>query len=184
MGRRLMYFFVTVLFALSSCQTTDEKASAAKKDKQQDIEEIQEANEFLTEVATGVYKEVELSRLALQKASITKVKEFAKNMITDYDKNIAGLKELAGRKNLQIVLQEDDELKGQIKKLSSLEGVAFDKEYIRMMVEDHEEDVEKFNRQVKKGRDIETKAFASGKLNILRHHLDMAKTLYDSIDRS
>jgi putative membrane protein len=52
------------------------------------------------------------------------------------------------------------------------------------MVEDHEEDVEKFNRQVKKGRDIETKAFASGKLNILRHHLDMAKTLYDSIERS
>jgi putative membrane protein len=184
MRSRLVYFVVTTFFALSACLTTDEKASAAKHDKQKDKEEIQEANEFLTEVATGVYKEVELSRLALQKASITKVKEFAKNMITDYDKNIEGLKELAGRKNLQIVLKEDDELKEQIKKLSGLEGVAFDKEYIKMMVKDHEEDVEKFNRQVRKGRDIETKAFASGKLNILRHHLDMAKTLYDSIERS
>ncbi|HEX8334477.1 MAG TPA: DUF4142 domain-containing protein [Segetibacter sp.] len=184
MPKQFIHLFVFIFFALIACQTLDEKASATKNDKQKDIEEMREANEFLTEVATGVYKEVELSRLALQKASITKVREFAKNMITDYDKNIEGLKELAGRKNLQIVLEEDNELKEQIKKLAALEGVAFDREYIKMMVEDHEEDVEKFRKQVQKGRDIETKAFASGKLNILTHHLDMARTLHDSIERS
>jgi putative membrane protein len=76
------------------------------------------------------------------------------------------------------------ELQEQLNKLSKLEGLAFDKEYIKMMVDDHVEDVKKFKIQGEHGRDIETKAFASGKLTILTHHLDMAKTLHDSMERS
>lgn len=170
--------------AMVGCQSADKKAAAAKKISKGNIEKAKEANDFLIEAAKGVYKEVELSRLAQQKASITKVREFAKNLVADYDKNIDGLKELAKRKKINIILSADEELHHQIEKLSKLRGLDFDKEYIKLMVKDHEEDIQKFRKQVKNGKDIETKAFASGKLNILTHHLDMARTLHDSMIKS
>ena len=178
-----LYILCFCVFAMS-CQSLDEKATAKKEELRTDNEKIKEASDFLTVVAKGVYKDVELSRLAVQKASLVKVREFAKNMMTDYDKNIDGLLELAQRKNIELTMAETPELTEQFNKLKALEGIEFDKEYIKMMVKDHEEDVEKFRSEVEKGRDIEVKAFAAGKLSIITHHLDMAKTLHDSMTKS
>jgi putative membrane protein len=182
--RKGFIYIILGCVLLSSCKSSAEKKSAAMLYKQQNAEKIKEADVFLTEVATGVYREVEISRLALQKASLTKVREFARNMISDYDKNIKGLQDLANRKNITLSLYGDAVLKEQLNILTKLEGIAFDREYIKMMVEDHIEDVRKFKIQGEHGKDIETKAFASGKLTILRHHLDMARTLHDSMEKS
>ena len=176
-----MFYCCFIFFTLNACSTLDEKDSANKQEKQNEIEKIKEANSFLKDVATGVYQEVELSRLAMEKASLTKVKEFAKNVVSDYDNNLSGLRELAARKKITIRLTGSDELQSRVKNLSALQGVAFDKEYIKMMVTDHEQDVQKFRDEAERGKDIETKAFAAGKLSILIHHLDMAKTLHDSM---
>jgi putative membrane protein len=45
------------------------------------------------------------------------------------------------------------------------------------MVEDHEEDIRKFEDAAKNGRDPDIRAFAAKTLPVLRKHLDAAKKI-------
>ena len=60
--------------------------------------------------------------------------------------------------------------------LLKLSGEAFDCEYARDMVKDHEKDVAEFQAATKL-RDPEVKGFATQTLPTLQEHLEMAKGL-------
>jgi putative membrane protein len=51
----------------------------------------------------------------------------------------------------------------------------FDKDYINMMVKDHEKDLAAFQAEAKDGSDPDVKAFASKTSSVIRKHLDMVK---------
>lgn len=175
--------FLWILLIGVACQSEQQQAERKKTEKISAAEKSKEANIFITEVASAIYRELELSRLALSRASTIKVQEFAKNTISDYSNNIEALKSLAERKGIKILLAETEKINQQKKQLNSLKGLTFDKAYIEMMINDYETDVKKFTEEVNNGKDIETKAFATGKLSILTHHLDMAKILRDSMNQ-
>jgi putative membrane protein len=59
-------------------------------------------------------------------------------------------------------------------RLSKLPGDEFDREYMRLMVEDHKETLEKFQRQADKGKDHDVKKFAREHVPILKKHLELA----------
>ena len=61
-------------------------------------------------------------------------------------------------------------------KLTKLSGAEFDREYMETMVDDHKEDIEKFQTQADKGKDPELKKFASENLPILKKHLELAQS--------
>jgi putative membrane protein len=48
---------------------------------------------------------------------------------------------------------------------------------MKMMVDDHQEDVDKFEKCSKDGQDADLKAFATKTLPVLRAHLDSAKAI-------
>ena len=58
-----------------------------------------------------------------------------------------------------------------------MQGAAFDREYARMMVKDHEEDVALFRKEAQSGKDADLKAYAQKTLPTLEEHLQMAKQL-------
>ncbi len=64
-----------------------------------------------------------------------------------------------------------------VDELKTKKGADFDKAYISMMVQDHEEDIRKFEQASQNAKDADTKAFASKTLPILRQHLEMAKSI-------
>ena len=68
-----------------------------------------------------------------------------------------------------------------IKKLSEKSGKEFDRDYMSMMVKDHQDDVDKFEKMSKDGNDADLKAFATKTLPILRAHLDSAKAINDAL---
>lgn len=70
---------------------------------------------------------------------------------------------------------------GSMKKLETLSGTDFDREFVRMAVTDHEKDVKEFEKQAQKGDDADIKAFAQKTAPTLREHLQQAKTLQSQV---
>jgi predicted outer membrane protein len=58
-----------------------------------------------------------------------------------------------------------------------LSGAAFDRAYMRDMVQDHTQDVGEFDRESNNGKDPQVKDWAGQKLPTLREHLTMAKDI-------
>ena len=126
--------------------------------------------DFMHEAAQGGMAEVEMGKLASQKAQNPEVKKFGQMMVTDHTKANEELKGIATKKSVPLPADIGTH-KSSMDKLSSLSGAEFDKAYVQMMVEDHEKDVAAFQRQADSGTDPEVKAFAAKTLPTLKKHL-------------
>ena len=133
-------------------------------------------SKFMEEAAQGGYAEVEMGRLAVQKALDPEVKKFGQMMIDDHTKANADLKTIAGNKKMTLP-PDMGKAKEIYDKLKGLSGADFDKAYVDAMVEDHETDVSAFQKQADNGSDPEVKAFASKTLPLLKKHLDTIKAI-------
>lgn len=134
-------------------------------------------NAFLTEAAQGGMAEVELGKLASQKAQNAEVKKFGQMMVTDHTAANNELKTLAGKKNVTVPTDIGAKHKSDMDSMSKLSGAEFDKEYVEMMVDDHEEDVSKFQKQADSATDPDVKAFAMKTLPTLKKHLEAIKAI-------
>jgi putative membrane protein len=132
---------------------------------------------FVKEAALGGMAEVELGKLATQKAASEAVKQFGQKMVDDHTKANDQLKEVASKENITIPDSLDSKHQSRIEKLSKLSGPEFDKAYIKDQVKDHKEDVSEFKNEANAGSDPNVKQFASNTLPILEQHLTMAKDL-------
>ena len=130
---------------------------------------------FVMEAAKGGMAEVELGRLATEKASNADVKQFGQRMVDDHGKANDELKSLASQKNVTLPTELDAKSKATQERLSKLSGDAFDKAYMTEMVNDHNKDVGEFSRASKTAKDADVKSFAEKTLPTLQDHQKMAK---------
>lgn len=135
---------------------------------------------FLKDAAQGGLLEVELGKLAAQKASRDDVKQFGQTMVDDHTKANDQLKQVASKENVSIPDALDSKHQSRLDKLSKLSGGDFDKAYIKDQLKDHQTDVREFSTEAQSGTDPNIKAFASSTLPVLQHHLEMVKGLNKS----
>jgi len=139
---------------------------------------------FVLEAAQGGMAEVELGRLAVQKASNARVKQFGQRMVTDHGKANDELKSLAMDKKITIPAELDAKHKATRDRLAKLSGSAFDHAYIQEMVTDHQKDVADFRKESESGRDVAVKAFAAKTLPTLEEHMKMVQDVSESLGHS
>ena len=151
----------------TSSKSTDTKSSSKLSS---------DDSNFVKEAAQGGMMEVELGKIAQEKAASEKVKEFGKRMEQDHSKANDELKKLASDKGVQLSTALDSKHKSKVDKLSKMSGADFDKRYMSDMVSDHKEDIKKFQKEADKGKDAELKQFASQKLPTLKEHLQLAES--------
>lgn len=132
---------------------------------------------FAQKAATGGQAEVALGQLAQQKASSPRVKEFAQRMVADHTNANQQLQQIASKKDLDMPTMVPTEAQEEQDKLSKLSGKAFDKEYIRYEVQDHQQDVQDFQKAQNEVSDPDLKQFASQTLPIIEQHLKMAQQI-------
>ncbi|PWT92054.1 MAG: DUF305 domain-containing protein [Blastocatellia bacterium] len=130
--------------------------------------------DFVNEAAQGGMAEVELGRLAAQKGLSPDVKRFGQRMVTDHSNANTELKQLATRKAITLPTTVSTEQKDELTKLSKLSGAEFDREYMSLMVEDHDKDVAAFQSQAQGASDADIKAWAAKTLPVLKEHQNMA----------
>lgn len=130
---------------------------------------------FVTEAAQGGMAEVELGKLAAEKAGDADVKKFGQHMVDDHSKANEELMSIAAAKNITLPSGLDAKDKALHNRLSKLSGAAFDRAYMSAMVNDHVKDVNAFKREASAGKDADVKAFAAKTLPTLQDHLMMAR---------
>ena len=128
-------------------------------------------HEFYEEAAQGGMAEVELGKLAQQKATSPEVKAFGAMMVKDHSAANEKLKALAAKKGVTLPTKPGIEHTATKAKLEVLSGETFDKSYVKGMVDDHQDDIEEFEEEAKDGKDADARAFATATLPTLRTHL-------------
>jgi putative membrane protein len=136
---------------------------------------------FATEAAQGGMLEMQLGELAVQNADSQEVKDFGQMMVDDHGKANQKLTELAEQKNLQLPQELSSEGQQHQQELRQLSGTEFDREYINLMIEDHQQDVASFQEQVQSGQDSDLVAFAGETLPVLQRHLDKAQQVQQQV---
>lgn len=155
----------------------DTKADVAKKDSAVVAVDKDDAK-FAVDAANGGMAEVEMGKLAQEKAVNAKVKDFATMMVNDHSKINDELKALASSKGITLPGVLDQKEQDAKDKLSGKSGANFDKAYVSMMIDDHKSDIKDFENAAKDLKDPDLKAFALKTLPILNKHLETIEKIH------
>ena len=158
----------------SSMKKDPVKQDSMKKDSSSTIGSSDK--KFIMETAQGGMMEVELAKLAVEKASNDEVKQYAQRLVDDHTKANDELTQLASQKGVVIPHDEKAMMKGK-DKLSKLSGADFDREFMSMMIKDHTKEVKEFEDVSAKAKDTDVKDWAAKTLPTLREHLQMARDI-------
>jgi len=118
---------------------------------------------FMMNAAKGGMMEVEWGKLAAQNGQNADVKKFGNRMVTDHSKANSELMALAKEEGVTLPAAKAP---GKWKS---------DKDYMDMMVKDHQADLAEFQKQAQSGTDSDLKAFAAKYSKVVQQHLDLAK---------
>ena len=130
---------------------------------------------FVTKLAGVAMAEVELGKLAKDKASSREVKAFANRMIDEHTKAGNELKGIAQRKNITWPAALPPDAVALKDKLSKLSGAAFDRAYIDAMVMGHTEVLAEVKTEAQSGSDPDVKAWAAKASSTVQAHLTHAQ---------
>lgn len=169
----------------NSTETTSSDTTVVQDSNMQaGANEMQRQNqrdeEFAMKAAEGGMMEVMMGELAQKNGASGEVKDFGKMMVTDHSKANDELKALAAQKNINLPSTLGNEKQDKYNDLAKKTGKDFDKDYIDLMVKDHEHDIDEFQEEADKGNDPDIKAFAAKTLPTLQHHYDRIKQIRDA----
>ncbi|HZI84603.1 MAG TPA: DUF4142 domain-containing protein [Casimicrobiaceae bacterium] len=131
---------------------------------------------FIEKAAQGGVAEVQMGKLAAEKAQSAEVKQFGERMVKDHSAANDKLTHIATQKGVTAASDMDASSKREYDKLSKLSGAKFDQEYMKSMVSDHAKDVKEFQSESKSAKDPDVKTFVQSTLPTLEEHLKLAKT--------
>ena len=132
---------------------------------------------FYKNAAEAGISEVEAGKLAQDKASNQKVKDFGAMMVSDHSAAGEKLKALAASKDMTLPSSSSVSQMASKAKLEVLSGETFDKSYIKGQLKAHREAVALFKKESTTGQDADAKAFAAATLPTLRSHLKAVTAL-------
>ncbi len=182
------YFFQVMIavgasITMMSCESKknydNTEVAKEQNDSSATTKEEKKDAEWAVEVADGGMFEVQTATLALTKATSPEVKKFAQMMVDDHTKANNELKSMASKKGIALPDVMSEKCQKNYYDLDQKDKKDFDKDYIDLMVNDHNEDVDKFEKEANQGEDADLKSWASSTLATLRHHDEEAKRLQD-----
>lgn len=130
---------------------------------------------FAQKVAASNAAEIELSRIAYIKAHAPEVRAFARQLLIDHREMAINLDNFGLERGYLVAWRIEPEMASAIERLRVLDGPAFDRAYMDVMVDAHAKSVATLETQAASGR--ETASLANASLPTVRHHLEMARAL-------
>jgi putative membrane protein len=185
---RTLNLFPVVLILLWSVQAcnsgtkTTDSVKTATDTTEATTNVDDDLSDFMAKAASGGMMEVELGKTAQDNAKSQAVKNFGQMMVRDHTKANGELKALAATKNITLPTVIGKEHQEKVNDLITLRGAEFDEKYMNMMVDDHKEDIEHFQKAAK-FKDAEISAFASKTLPVLQTHLDSAQAIVKRVKK-
>lgn len=136
---------------------------------------------FAKEAAIGGMMEVQGGQIAEKQGGTQAVKDFGAMMVKDHTAAGDELKAIAAKDDIKLPEKLTPSHQKHIDELAALNGEAFDKAYVPMMVEDHEKDLAEFQAAAKSLKDPDLKAFAEKTSKVIEMHLAKIKEIQASM---
>lgn len=147
------------------------------RDRMQTSQLEREDRNFIMKAAKLGAEEVNLSRMAAQRASNPQVKSFAQQLANDHEQANRELTELATRKGVTLSDREKDYNDWSKKGASE-----FDEDYVKKMRSAHKDAVDLYEDAARECKDAEVVAYARKYLPKLQAHLRHAEQLKPMVD--
>jgi putative membrane protein len=138
--------------------------------------------EFLYQAQQGSNSEIMLGRLAAERARSPRVRAFGQTLVNDHRQARQEVRDLGARFGVRPNRDPAAEALQERDRLSSMRGRAFDREFIRFMIDDHRRDIAEFRDEAREGHGP-VSDLARRQLPTLRKHLDMAMALQNNNGR-
>lgn len=115
--------------------------------------------------------EVDLGKVAIERATSEKVRELASMLLSDHQKVMELNRALSTKLGLPIPEQPSAEQQATAEKVKAQTGAAFDAAYVAAQVEGHTKSVSKAQQEISSGSHPEVKAFATEYVPKAQMHL-------------
>ncbi|AOM80490.1 DUF4142 domain-containing protein [Pedobacter steynii] len=178
--KHLTVIFSLVVLAFAACRNTDKiNAGATDSSIEQSMTDTTAINRgadpaaFIKEAAIAGIMEIELGKVAMEKATNAKIKKFGEKMVKDHSNIAADLKTLADSKKITLPATLPSADQQHIEEMKKLSGKAFDKHYMEMMEKDHVKALDLFKSAAVSG-DVKIRNFASKTLRVVERHFKLA----------
>jgi putative membrane protein len=139
--------------------------------------------DFAMKASQAHLAEIEVGRLAEERSQNADVKSYAKMIVDDHGKALPELTELTKKYNGPQPQPLDPEVMKEIERLAALSGAEFDREFVNMMVGDHEKAIELFRNQSQIALNTDVKDYVNSLLPKLEKHLTKAQELQSKLFR-
>jgi putative membrane protein len=133
--------------------------------------------DFLTKALKGDNSETKLGSLAARNGHSKEVRAFGAMLSKDHRLAREKTIPIAARYHVSIPSQMAPEAQLEYAKLHLLRGTAFDHEFSRYMVKDHQNDIADFEKEAKSSDPSDLRALARQSLPVLRKHLATASSI-------
>src|SRR5213594_866767 len=172
---------VLLSITLFGCQRSGENVQAARDNKT--VLSDSDKN-FLMKAEKDNIAEQEIGCFAAEKTQNKDVKDYDQMLVDDHTKALNDLVDLMNKKGMAqpngLPKVEHDAMN----KLNGLSGADFDREFINMMVEDHQKAVSEFRQEKDMAQDKDVKSYADNVLPVLEKHLQKAQELQRNLASS
>ena len=136
---------------------------------------------FASQSAIAGMAEVELGKMATEKGSHARVKQFGQMMVADHTKAGDELKGIAKSKGMTLPSSLDPMHQATRDRLAKLSGAEFDRAYMDAMVTGHQTVEKNMLTEAESGADPQLKAFAAKALPTVQNHLKMAQDIQKEV---
>jgi putative membrane protein len=130
---------------------------------------------FIKEAVQGDLAEVDMGKLAQEKAQSQAVKDFGKMLEQDHGEHLQKARSKAQELGVNAPDAPSAKQKAMHDKLSKLSGTQFDEQFAQAMVADHKEDIRGYEKQAKSKGPLAD--FAQQTLPTLQKHLQTAEAV-------
>jgi putative membrane protein len=178
---KILFHPITIIFFTSlliyAC-VENKKAEDTKEIVKEKVEAISENTsidsdaKFLVDASEMNLEQIQLGKLAQQNGMMSEVKDMGKRMEVSHGKMLKDLSEIASEELITIPTSISNRSMGTYEELSNKTGFDFDKDYCDLMVKDHEDALEMYEKASLAAINQDIKIYADSALPDLRMHLE------------
>jgi putative membrane protein len=127
---------------------------------------------FAREATIGGMAEIAMAKMALAKSGNNDIKDFADMMAVDDMRATGELKNLLKTKSLPMPVRLDAPHRQTADSLNKLSATAFDKAYVKIMIDEHKKTLKLMQDEAQNGKDADLRSYAAKTSAIVQTHLD------------
>jgi putative membrane protein len=172
------------ILALSGCQTTTDNSVHAAREPVSAAANatINGADrEFIMQAEKDSIQERVLGRMAEETSQNSGIKAYGKMLAKDHNDALLKLVELMKKYDIAQPQTLPHERTDAIRKTQGLLGSAFDREFVNIMVKDHQKAVDTFRHEAQAAQNADVRDYARNMVPMLETHLKAAQSIQKAL---